>query len=279
MIQAITFDVTHTLIHCPRLGEIYAEVLGRHGVEVAPAEAQRLIGEVWRELACSADPSRDRFSAHPEGPRGWWQRFLERFCEHLEAPPPSRFAASELFHRFGSGEAWEVYPEAPGVLDALRDRGLRLGVISNWDTRLPEVLRQLDLARRFDAVVYSSAVGVEKPDFRIFRRALRELGVEARAALHVGDHRLEDVEGAIAAGMRALLLIRGRRDPASGRAGFVGSPLGESDVTLRRVGSPLGETGNAARSSARAADASGLHDLSPLPALVAARRARGAGSS
>src|SRR5205807_8148851 len=75
MIEAVTFDVTHTLVHCPRLGEIYSEVLGRHGVEVAPAEALRLIGLVWREMACSADPSRDRFSAHPEGARGWRPRF------------------------------------------------------------------------------------------------------------------------------------------------------------------------------------------------------------
>jgi len=251
MIAAVTFDVTHTLMHCPRLGEIYAEVLGRHGVEVAPAEALRLIGEVWREMACSADPSRDRFSAHPEGARGWWQRFLCRFCEHLEAPPPSRFAAAELFHRFGSSGAWEVYPEVPGVLDALRARGLRLGVISNWDTRLPDLLRQLDLARRFDALVYSSAVGVEKPDSRIFRRALRELGVEPRAALHVGDSRLEDLEGAIAAGMRALLLVRGRRAASPGAPG--------PPATARR-----------GREPAR------LHDLSPLPALVTARAVRGA---
>jgi putative hydrolase of the HAD superfamily len=256
MIEAVTFDVTQTLLHCPRLGDIYSEVLGRHGVEVSPAEALRLIGLVWREMACSADPSRDRFSAHPEGARGWWQRFLCRFCEHLDAPPASRFAAAELFHRFGGGEAWEIYPEVPEVLDALRARGLRLGVISNWDLRLPELLRQLDLARRFDVVAYSSAVGVEKPDSRIFRRALRELGVEPRAALHVGDSRLEDLEGAIAAGMRALLLVRGARHPAAGPACGAG-PSGAS-VKPRPSSEPAG-----------------LRDLSPLPALITAGAARG----
>jgi putative hydrolase of the HAD superfamily len=254
MIEAVTFDVTHTLIHCPRLGDIYAEVLARHDIEVTGADALRLVGQVWRELACSAEPARDRFSAHPEGPRGWWQRFLVRFCEHLGAAPPSRFAAAELFHRLGSGDSWEVYPEVPGVLDALRERGLHLGVISNWDTRLPEILRQLDLARRFDAIVYSSAVGVEKPDCRIFRRALRELGVEARAALHVGDSRLEDLEGATAAGMRALLLLRGRR-----------APLSNVGVPRRRPTAP-----------AAPGEAAGLRDLTPLPALVAAAPQRGA---
>ncbi len=123
MIRAVTFDVTGTLLHSPRLGELYAEVLSRHGIAVSPGEAGRLVRLVWQELACSADPGRDRFRSHPEGARGFWQRFLERLAEHLEAPVPSRFAAAELFHRFGTPEAWEVYPEVREVLTALREQG------------------------------------------------------------------------------------------------------------------------------------------------------------
>jgi len=207
MIRAVTFDVTHTLMHSPRLGEIYSETLRRHGVEVDAEEARRLIGVVWQELACSADPGHDRFSSHPEGERGWWRRFMERICEHLGAPP-SRFAAAELFHRFGTAAAWEVYPEVPRVLAALRDQGLRLGIVSNWDHRLPNLLKRVGLARFFDAVVFSAEIGVEKPDQRIFHQALTELGAEPASALHVGDRRLEDVEGAVAAGLLALHLTR-----------------------------------------------------------------------
>jgi putative hydrolase of the HAD superfamily len=213
IIRAVTFDVTHTLIHCPRLGEIYAEVLGRHGVRVAPEEAERLVRLVWQELACLADPARDRFTSHPEGPAGWWKRFLERLCEHLEAPPPSRFAAAELFARFSRADSWEVYPDVRDTLTTLRAQGLKLGIVSNWDHRLPELLQGFGLARLFDALVYSSDAGVEKPDPRIFEAALRRLEVEPRhagTALHVGDGRLEDVEGAQAVGMRALHLTRGR---------------------------------------------------------------------
>ena len=132
MIQAITFDVTGTLIHCPRLGEIYSEVLGRHGIAVSPVEAGGLVRRVWQEFSCLADPTRDRFRSDPEGAegaRGFWQRFLERLAQHLEAPAPSRFAAAELFHRFGTAAAWEVYPEVPGVLATLARRGVRLGVV------------------------------------------------------------------------------------------------------------------------------------------------------
>lgn len=210
MIRALTFDVTGTLIHSPRLGFLYADVLGRHGIEVDPREAGRLVREVWQELACLAEPGRDRFTSHSAGPRGWWKRFLERFCEHLDAPPPSPFAAAELYHRFATAEAWEVYPEVPGVLTHLHDAGLRLGVVSNWDPRLPDLLERLDLARFFEAIVYSSAVGVEKPDRRIFLHAVGRLRVPPGSSLHIGDGRLEDVEGALGAGLRALHLDRSR---------------------------------------------------------------------
>jgi putative hydrolase of the HAD superfamily len=221
MIQTVTFDVTGTLIHCPRLGAIYAEVLGRHGIAVSPQEAGRLVRLVWQELACLADPARDRFASHPEGARGFWQRFLERLAEHLEAPVPSRFAAAELFHRFGTPEAWEVYPEVPEVLAALKAQGLRLGVISNWDERLPVLLDGLGIGFFFDTLVVSSEVGVEKPHRQIFARALARLEVSPAAALHVGDSILEDVEGAIAAGMEAVWLDRsGRRERSGGIGGI-----------------------------------------------------------
>ena len=109
MLRAVTFDLTGTLIHAPRLGEIYSEVLGRHGVDVAPERAASLVREVWRELDCLAHPARDRFAAHPDGARGWWRRLLERLCERLEAGPPDPFAAAELFERFAGADAWEVY--------------------------------------------------------------------------------------------------------------------------------------------------------------------------
>jgi putative hydrolase of the HAD superfamily len=222
---AITFDVTGTLIHSPRLAEIYREVLARHGIAADAADLARLVPLVWQEMACSAEMAADRFTAHPEGARGWWQRFVERIGEHLGGPPPSPFAAAELFARFGRAEAWEVYPEVPEVLAGLHRRGFRLGVVSNWDARLPGLLAALGLERHLDAVVYSAAVGVEKPHPRIFRAVCGELEVDPQEALHVGDRVREDVEGALAVGMEALLLVRRT-------AGAGGPPAGDlSDLT------------------------------------------------
>jgi putative hydrolase of the HAD superfamily len=212
-LRAVTFDVTHTLIHCPRLAEIYAEVLTRHGIDTTPGDMRQWIPVVWQELACRVERGRDRFSTHPDGARGWWWDFLHRLCQYLEAPEPSRFAAAELFHRFARADAWEIYPEVRPVLEALQRMGIALAVVSNWDERLGPLLTRLDLIRYFDAVVVSSQVGVEKPDPRIFQHTLDLLEVPAHAVMHVGDSGREDVEGAVSVGMKALHVVRRQGAP------------------------------------------------------------------
>lgn len=204
----MTFDVTRTLMHCPRLAEIYAQVLRRHGLRVSVVELRKRLPLVWQELSCLASHRRDRFSSHPDGAEGWWRRYVIRLCEHLEVAEPSRFAAAELFARFGHAEAWTVFDDVRPCLERLRGLGLRLGVVSNWDHRLPRLLEELELAHYFDSITYSSACGLEKPHPRIFLACLEELEVAPERTLHVGDSALEDVEGAEAAGMLALRVER-----------------------------------------------------------------------
>ncbi|HVR28892.1 MAG TPA: HAD-IA family hydrolase [Thermoanaerobaculia bacterium] len=232
-LSAVTLDSTGTLISCPAMGEIYAEVLARHGVHVTTSDVRRTFPIVWQELDCRTPAGRDRFTAFPGGARAFWGRLVERLCELLEAEKPGPFAVAELYHRFASASAWVVYPDAIPALEAMRALGLKLAVISNFDERLPGILEGLGLAARVDAVVVSSALGVAKPNPAIFHHALGRLGVEARAAIHIGDHRLEDVEGAQGAGMAALLLRRD--DPAAGCPDL----LAAAEAIARGAGSPL----------------------------------------
>jgi putative hydrolase of the HAD superfamily len=114
-------------------------------------------------------------------------------------------------------EGMTVGPDVVATLTELRRRGLRLGLCSNAPYRAASMRAQLEhlgLAPLLDAAVFSSAVGWRKPSPRIFERALAELGCAPAATLMVGDRVREDVEGAHAAGMRAVLLREHRRDPA-----------------------------------------------------------------
>lgn len=209
-LRAVTLDATGTLLHTPRLGALYREVFRRHGLELEAdaAEVGEVVHRVWQEMACVTDGSTDRFSTHPEGAHGWWRRFAERVAEHLGVGEPSPFATAELFERFARADAWEAFPDARPALAKLRARGLALAVVANWDERLPRLLEGLGLAEHLDAVAYSAAVGYEKPDPRAFLAALARLGVAPEDAAHVGDRRREDVEGAAALGMTAVLLDR-----------------------------------------------------------------------
>lgn len=206
---AVSLDVTRTLLHAPRLGEIYAGTLARHGVTIAPEAVRRTMPVVWRELAREAPAARDRFGAHPGGARGFWHELIVRICELAGAAPPPAAATAELFARFAEPAAWRLFPEVPETLAALAAAGVRLAVVSNWDERLPLLLDRLGLAPRFRAIVTSAAVGWEKPHPAIFARAVAALGVAPEEVVHVGDDRREDVAGARAAGLQALHLDRG----------------------------------------------------------------------
>ncbi len=103
---------------------------------------------------------------------------------------------------------FRAYADAAPALAALRGRGLALVCVSNWDVSLGQVLARCGLAEALDGVVTSAAAGARKPDPAIFAPALELAGCEPAEALHVGDTAAEDVDGARAAGIPALLINR-----------------------------------------------------------------------
>jgi putative hydrolase of the HAD superfamily len=221
-IDAVSFDATGTLFAPRDVGGDYARVLARHGLALDPAMLGEHLATAWREFACRAHPARDRFAAHPGGARGYWGEVLERACALAGAPRPSPFAAAELFEHYARPEAWEVFPEVHDALAELMARGLRLAVVSNWDARLPRLLAALGLAEPFEAIVVSEAVDVEKPHPRIFAVLCERLRLPPERILHVGDRELEDVEGALAAGLRALRVARAGEGDISSLAEIAG---------------------------------------------------------
>lgn len=103
---------------------------------------------------------------------------------------------------------FEAQPDAFGALRALRSRGVRIVVASNWDCSLGEVLAGAGLLSLVDGVVSSAVVGAAKPDPALFEAALAVAGTPAEEAVHVGDSPDHDVAGARAAGVGAILLDR-----------------------------------------------------------------------
>jgi putative hydrolase of the HAD superfamily len=103
---------------------------------------------------------------------------------------------------------FSAFPDASPALAALRERGVRLVVVSNWDWSLHGVLERVGLAERVDATVTSAEVGARKPAAAIFTRGLELAGVAPDEAVHVGDSVQDDVAGARAAGITPVLIRR-----------------------------------------------------------------------
>jgi putative hydrolase of the HAD superfamily len=101
----------------------------------------------------------------------------------------------------------------PAALRTLRAAGHRLFVVSNWDVSLHDMLRDAGLDALLDGAISSAQAGVAKPDPAIFRRALELAGAPQALALHAGDSLEYDIFGALAAGLRAALVVRGDRTP------------------------------------------------------------------
>ena len=214
-IRAVTFDVGGTLIEAtPSVGSIYASVCRAHGVEVRAEACDRLFETAWYGRGAALPPGCDRFSSTPGGEDGWWRSVVLEVLEGCGVPRPLAPPIEAFRSAFASPSAWRVFDDVPSTMEVLRRRGCRLGVVSNWDSRLPGLLDRLGLAVHFDSVVCSAIERVEKPHPRIFERVVEELGVPAAEILHVGDDIRADYQGATAAGMSALWIDRGGGVPS-----------------------------------------------------------------
>ncbi|NXP53427.1 HDHD3 protein, partial [Heliornis fulica] len=114
--------------------------------------------------------------------------------------------AENLYQDFCGAHNWEVLPGAVETLSQCRQRGFRMGVVSNFDNRLESILCQCNLRHQFEFVLTSEGAGCAKPDGRIFQKALRLGGVPPEQAAHVGDDYTRDYRAARAVGMHSFLL-------------------------------------------------------------------------
>lgn len=198
-IRAVTFDVGHTLIE-PRdsVGNIYSEIAARHGRPgLSPAELDQRFFTVLQARGGAVNTRTD------------WEEIVDDTFAGLITPPPSTTFFPELFMRFAQAAEWRIYDDVLPALEALGQRGVRLGIISNWDIRLRPLLVALGLASHFEVTVISAEFGCSKPAREIFDEAARHFSLPPDEILHVGDNWEADVAGARMVGFRSVQIARG----------------------------------------------------------------------
>jgi putative hydrolase of the HAD superfamily len=217
----LLFDAGETLIGpSESFGAVYSRTLAELGFERPAAVFDRALGHAWRTLASELDAGHDRYGSFPGGETAFWLRVVRLALAHAtgDAAPPEGLAEralEPLRDAFRDPRAWTIYADVVPALDALRQAGVRMGIVSNWDSRLPALLDRLGLAGYFETMAVSALERVEKPHPEIFRRAMERMGADPERTLHVGDVPELDLDGARAAGLAAVIVDRrGRHDGA-----------------------------------------------------------------
>jgi putative hydrolase of the HAD superfamily len=200
MLRAVLFDVDFTLARPgPELGpDGYVRAGERHGLRLEPARYD-----------AARDAALVDLRRHPELEHDdeIWFRFTERIVRGMGGDADSAYAcAVEITRGWERHENFELYDDVPGALAVLRSAGLRIGLVSNSARDVREFAGHHGLD--VDAGISSFHHGRTKPHASIFRAVLDLLAVEPAEAVMVGDTIADDIEGALALGMRAILLDR-----------------------------------------------------------------------
>ena len=210
-LRAVLLDALGTLVELqPPAPRLQAALLARGHASSEEDAARAMAAEIRFYVA----------EHGAAGTREALEDLRDRAAAVVEAELRTGLPAAAVRAALLEAIAFAPHPEVPGVLRALRERGLRLVACSNWDVSLHEALAATGVDALLDGAVASAQLGVAKPDPRAFAAALELAGCGASEALHVGDDLAADVEGALGAGLAAVLVDRdGAVDPAAVPAG------------------------------------------------------------
>jgi len=206
MLKAVFFDAAGTIFDSRQpIGRSYANVAREFGVDAD----EKSVNAAFRRVFHAAPPLAFGVG-HPPAElrrleREWWRaRVADTFSGLGEFGDFDGYF-DKLFAFFADPANWRADDEAYGTLARLKESGLVLGVISNFDARLYRILEGLGLARFFESITISSEAGYAKPSPRLFEAALSKHSFAPDQALHVGDSVALDIHGAAAAGIPAVL--------------------------------------------------------------------------
>jgi len=207
-IRAVLLDALGTLVHFePPAPLLRAALRERAGIEVAREAA---------EAAMKAEIAYYRAHLHEGRDPDSLADLRRRSAEAMRPALGVDADVAALTDALLAALRFRPYPDAGPALRSLRALGLAIVVVSNWDHSLHARLDETGLAPLVDAAVASAEIGHAKPEPAIFAHALELAGAGPGSALHAGDSPREDVEGALAAGLRAVLVSRAGPPAAPG---------------------------------------------------------------
>ena len=205
-IDAVFFDAGETLL-TPKgtWSGLSTDILRARGHDVTIDQLR----DAWRhggQHFLNAADEGFMFSASAEDSHHFWTTLYHDMLEHLGIDDEE--APEILYATFSNPANYTLFDDAIPTVTALKERGLTVGVISNFESWLADLLHHLQIDGLFDVIAISGDLQLEKPDPRIFKWAMEEAEVDAPSSLHVGDSPNFDAQPAHDLGMTGVLLDR-----------------------------------------------------------------------
>ncbi len=208
--KAVFFDVGGTLLRVyTSVGEVYARHARPFGFTGSAADLDSRFRQEWKRVGGMESLGR---SQGQKVEKKFWSDLIFNVFKVSGGLKDFEDFFELVYEAFMDKKCWKIFEDVVDseILEKLKQDGIALGVISNWDSRLPVILENLGIARYFDFILASTVVGSAKPDSKIFHEALHRSGVSAQEACHVGDELQSDFHGARHAGLNAILIDRKR---------------------------------------------------------------------
>jgi putative hydrolase of the HAD superfamily len=204
-VNTVFFDVGNTLFYAsPSPSEIWLEFLASSGFKAQPSVLHEALNEAdqfYQDKLFDCKGQMERF----------WAAYDGIILRRLGIADKNGDLVRRVNDWFYQPRWYRLYPETRETLRALKNRGYRLGIISNNNDDLHKQLNMLELSEYFDSITYSQEAGANKPDPTIFQLALKRAECSPNQALHVGDSYEKDVLGARKIGLIPILVDRGDR--------------------------------------------------------------------
>jgi putative hydrolase of the HAD superfamily len=194
------------------VGQIYSEVASKYGINCQPELLNKYFYSAFKNSTACIFPGVET-SAIPKREYQWWREINRQTFTAAgvwEQFDDFDVFFQDLYSYFTTPSAWEIYADTIAALTQWQQAGVKLAVLSNFDSRLYTVLKVLELDRYFSTVTISSEVGAAKPQAEIFLTALNKYQCAPQFAWHIGDSFEDDYLGASNVGLTAIWLNRSR---------------------------------------------------------------------
>ncbi|MEP7060392.1 MAG: HAD family hydrolase [Actinomycetota bacterium] len=210
--KAVFFDAGETLVHpAPSFPELFASVVTREGHPRTDDEV-RLAAAVITERFSAAAKANELWTTSAERSERFWGTVYDLMIEALELPTGNGLRGT-LYAAFTDLTNYALFDDVPPMLEELGSHGTILGIVSNYEVWLEDLLGALGVRDAFGVRVISGVEGFEKPDPRIYELAMERAGVTAAESAYVGDNPEFDIDPPEALGMFSVLIDRRNRHP------------------------------------------------------------------